>query len=362
MRRLEARRQRGSARSQWLAFVAVGALSAGGAWWLNRVPLTHDASTVRAANASRTLRATAASDSAVYVAANGALPASLDGSTPPRLPTDGRGHLARTRAVRDFFDYFLTAQDEVSSATLDALVRRQIAAQLDGTPAADEALDVWQRYNAYRHALGQWPQSSPTPAPAPAQSTSAAKIDLDALQLALDQRDALGVRLMGEWNTPFFGGESQQQHTDLARLRIASDPTLSDAQKAARLAALDAAQPTETRTALERTREQQSALDAISQAQQQARQPGGSLDTMRAQITQTLGPEAAERAVQMQQADDAWQARYADYARQRDEIDRQDVPPQQRDAQIAQLRQQFFSNPGDAMRAASLDRGRAPGS
>ena len=158
---------------------------------------------------------------------------------------------------------------------------------------------------------------------------------------------------MGEWNEPFFGAESQQQHTDLARLRIASDSSLSDAQKAARLAALDAALPPETRAAHERARQQQAALDAIGQAQKQ----GGSLDTMRAQITQTLGPEAAQRVVQMQQADDAWQARYADYASQRAQIDKQDLPPQQRDAQIAQLRQQFFTNPSDAMRAASLDRG-----
>jgi lipase chaperone LimK len=347
MRRLD--RQRGSARSQWLAFVAVGAVSAGAALWLNRPPSAHDASALHAVNAASSAQPSLAlsKDSAAGTSMAGALPASLDGSSPPHLPTDGHGHLARTRAVRDFFDYFLTTQNEISAATLDALVHRQIAAQLDGTPAADEAVTVWQRYNAYRAALDQLPQTSPT------QSQSGAKLDLDALQLSLDQRDALGVRLMGEWNAPFFGAESQQQHTDLARLRIASDSALSDAQKAARLAALDAALPPETRTAHERARQQQAALDAIGQAQKQ----GGSLDTMRAQITQTLGPEAAQRVVQMQQADDAWQARYADYASQRTQIEQQDLPPQQRDAQIAQLRQQFFTNPSDVMRAASLDRG-----
>ncbi|WP_278185259.1 lipase secretion chaperone, partial [Paraburkholderia ginsengiterrae] len=76
--------------------------------------------------------------------------------------------------------------------------------------------------------------------------------------------------------------------------------------------------------------------------------------------TQTLGPEAAQRAVQMQQAYDAWQARYADYARQRDPIGQQDLPPQQRDAQIPQLRTQFFTNPGEAMRADSPVRLHAP--
>jgi lipase chaperone LimK len=346
-------RQRGSARSQWLIFVAVGAVSAGAALWLNRPPSGHDASALHVVNAASSAQPALAlnKDMAAGASMVGALPVSLDGSTPPHLPTDGHGHLARTRAVRDFFDYFLTTQNEISAATLDALVRRQIAAQLDGTPAADEAVNVWQRYNAYLKALDQLPPTSSTQSQS--QSQSGAKLDFDALQLSLDQRDALGTRLMGEWNEPFFGAESQQQHTDLARLRIASDGSLSAAQKTARLAALDAALPPETRAAHERARQQQAALDAIGQAQKQ----GGSLDTLRAQITQTLGPEAAQRVVQMQQADDAWQARYADYSSQRAQIDKQDLPPQQRDAQIAQLRQQFFTNPSDAMRAASLDRG-----
>ncbi|MFL9866297.1 lipase secretion chaperone [Paraburkholderia fungorum] len=350
---LRSDRQRGSARSQWLAFVAVGAVSAGVAFWLNRTPPAHDASALNAGNAASSAQPVLAlsKDPATDLSIAGTLPASLDGSSPPRLPTDGHGRLARTRAVRDFFDYFLTTQNEISVATLDALVHRQIAAQLDGTPAAAEALSVWQRYNAYLKALAQLPESAPTPNQS--QNQGGAKLNVEALQLALDQRDALGARLMGEWNEPFFGVESQQQHTDLARLRIASDSALSDAQKAARLAALDATLPPEIRAAHERARQQQAALDAIAQAQKQ----GGSLDAMRAQITQTLGPEAAERVVQMQQADDAWQSRYADYANQREQIDKQDLPPQQRDAQIAQLRQQFFSNPGDAMRAASLDRG-----
>lgn len=349
MRRLD--RQRGSARSQWLVFVAVGAVSAGAALWLNLPPSARDASALHAESAASSAQTARASskDMAASTSMAGALPASLEGSSPPHLPTDGHGHLARTRAVRDFFDYFLTTQNEISAATLDALVRRHVAAQLDGTPAADEAVAVWQRYNAYLMALAQVPQNSP----AQGQSQSGAKLDLDALQLSLDQRDALGTRLMGEWNEPFFGAESQQQHTDLARLRVASDGSLSAAQKAARLTALDAALPPETRAAHERARQQQAALDAIGQAQKQ----GGSLDTMRAQITQTLGPEAAQRVVQLQQADDAWQARYADYSSQRAQIDKQDLPRQQRDAQIAQLRQQFFTNPGDAMRAASLDRG-----
>ena len=58
------------------------------------------------------------------------------------LPLEDGGRLARSRAVRDFFDYFLTAQHEVEAHALDAMVRREIAAQLDGTAAQGEALDA----------------------------------------------------------------------------------------------------------------------------------------------------------------------------------------------------------------------------
>jgi len=84
---------------------------------------------------------------------------------------------------------------------------------------------------------------------------------------------------------------------------------------------------------------------------------GASPDAVRAQVTQTLGPEAAERVVQMEQDEQSWQGKYADYAAQRAQIDKLNVSQQERTAQIARLRQQFFANPADAMRAASLDQG-----
>lgn len=332
------------ARRTWLALAVVGAVSIGATLWFNPAPSRggRTVATPRAASSP-----SASQDAHAQLASApraNALPTSLDGSSPPRLPLDAGGRLAHTRAVRDFFDYFLSAQSEMSAAALDALVRRQIAAQLDSTAANDEAVAVWQRYTSYLTALDPLPRAASAPGSKP---------DLDAIQLALDQRDALSTRIMGEWSKPFFGAELQRQRTDLARLRITSDPTLTEAEKAARLATLDAALPPQERAARERVRQQQASVEAIAQLQKQ----GASLDAMRAQIAQTLGPEAAERVVQMQKDDDAWHARYADYASQREQIDKLGLSAQERDAQVAQLRRQFFANPSDAMRAASLDRG-----
>ncbi|NTX31935.1 lipase chaperone, partial [Burkholderia pyrrocinia] len=70
-----------------------------------------------------------------------------------------------------------------------------------------------------------------------------------------------------------------------------------------------------------------------------------------------LGPDVATRVVRMRQDDDAWQARYRDYAAERDRIDAQRLAPDARAAQVAQVRQRYFADPADASRAAALDAG-----
>nr|WP_206958414.1 lipase secretion chaperone [Trinickia acidisoli] len=338
-------------------FGLAGLAAAAAVWYFNAPAGAPQASAPRAASVATAVVSAPTASPAQPGPAAPALPVSLAGSTPPRLPLDEHGHLRKVRAVRDFFDYFLTAQNEMPPKSLDALVRKEIAAQLDGTSAQPEALDVWQRYTAYRQALGSIERLS-----VPAQgneresgsgSSHAGTADLDAMQTSLDERASLAGRTLGaDWNEAFFGPDWRHAHYTLERLRIVRDTTLTDAQKAARLQALEESLPPEERAALARDRHARTTVDTIAKLEQR----GMTIDELRAKATQALGPQAAERIVKMQQNDDAWHAKYADYAAQRARIDAMGLSPTERDVQIEQLRQHMFTNPAEALRAASLDR------
>lgn len=133
-------------------------------------------------------------------------------------PRAGCTWLARAIAVRDFFDYFLTAQNAVSAEALDALLRRQMAVQPDGTAAADEALAVWQRrYTVYLTELDHLPEAG---------VAGGDKTDLDALQRYLDQRAQIDMQDL----------PSPQRDAQIAQL---CQRLFTDAGDAMRAASLD---------------------------------------------------------------------------------------------------------------------------
>ena len=277
-----------------------------------------------------------------------AKPHSLSGSMAPRLPLDDLGHLATTHAARDFFDYFLTARHEVTPAALDAMVRRAIAAQLEGSKAQSEALDLWQRYQRYLAGLTDL---------APLQGASSASgvvQNPDALQAAFDARASLASRTLGaSWSAAFFGEQWRRAAYSIARLRVASDGTLTDAQRAERLASFRQSLPPEDRAVLEREANARATVDTIAELSRQDR----STDDLRAQATQALGAEVAERVVQMRRQDDEWRTRYGEYSAQRAQIDAMHLMPEEYDARVTQLRERIFPSAGERVRAAALDAG-----
>ncbi|WP_241510375.1 lipase secretion chaperone [Burkholderia seminalis] len=301
---------------------AVGVLAAAAVWHaLDRPAASPQAAALPAA---RVAVPDAAVPRPVPAASDVAPPASLAGSRAPRLPLGPDGRLAKRRAVREFFDYFLLAQHDLTPDALDALVAREVAAQPIGGQAQREALDAQ-----------------------PGAVQPGMRIDPDALAGQLERRAALASRWLGDWSTPFFADEFRQQHDDLDRIRIARDPALSEEQKRERIAALDQSLPADMRDAHERLARQREAVATVARLDAQRATP----DALRAQ----LGADVAARVVRLRQDDDAWQARYRDHAAERERLAAQQLGPDARDAQLAQLLQRDFPDPADALRAASLD-------
>ena len=329
--------------------VAVGTavVAAAGAVWLGAAP----SGPPRASGAGGRVGASVADapTSTASVPGGPLVPLSLTGSMPPRLPLDIGGRLPTTRTVRDFFDYFLTAQHEVQGIALDTMVRREIAAQLDGTVAQMEALEVWRRYGAYRDAVARM---APLQTPQSPNAAGDGPNNVDAMQSALDESASIAQRTMGAaWSEAFFGREWRRANYDLARLRVMSDATLADAQRAARLEALAEMLPPAERAASEREARLRAAVTEIAVLQKRGLPP----DALQAAATQALGPDAAQRVLQLQKDDDAWGAKYEDYVAQRARIEAMALAPADRDAQVAQLRERVFATAAERLRAASLD-------
>jgi lipase chaperone LimK len=333
----------GFAGARWM--VVLGMAGAAAAALLAAGPMSerHPATPVRS-----TQLASAPSPAAVPLPAlssSTATPVSLAGTDIPSLPVDAGGHLARTRQVREFFDYYLTARHETAASTLDLMVKDSIATQLGRKPAAAEAVELWQRYQAYLAAVAQLPSPSDQAGNGP---------DLEAIAQGLNQRMQLADRYLGQggWSDVFFGDQLKRQRNDLERLRIQADTSLTPAEKNARLAQLDALLPPDERALRARSQQQDASIARVMALQSQGASPDAIVDT----VAQSMGPEAADRAAQMEQTRQAWQSRYAQYAQQRDQIDQQTLPSAQHDALIAQLRQRFFTSTAELTRAAAFDR------
>ncbi|WP_232221414.1 lipase secretion chaperone [Burkholderia sp. WSM2232] len=271
---------------------------------------------------------------------------SLRDTMQPLLPLDRQGRLLRTREVRDFFDYFLTARNERSTQKLDADVRQTIDAQLGDMPAHAEALAVWERYQVYRAALAQAEPS--------AIASGSRQSGPPAVQTSLEARARIAARVLGEWSTPFFGDELERSRYRIERMRIEQDQSLSDAEKAARLRSLEDTRSPEQRREALREQQQAASLDMLTKLTAQT-SPDDNAPVR--QIAQQFGEETARRFTQMRAAEGDWNSRYADYARERDMLRAQYADPVERRVRVEALRGRYFPAGSDASRAASLDDG-----
>jgi lipase chaperone LimK len=147
--------------------------------------------------------------------------------------------------LRDRFEYYLLAKDEVSAGDLRALVEDD-ARRANGTATAEQILVVFDRYLGVR----QYP--FPTPL---------GGNDWNAWQQALDARHQLRLQGLGaDWALAFYGDQERSDQADLARARSGQPAPVASRPPAPRAPA-----------------------------------PGQWTPAMRAQMVQKYGEEAAKR-------------------------------------------------------------------
>lgn len=256
---------------------------------------------------------------------------SLEGTVPDgALPEDSTDRLVVGEELVRLFDYYLVAVGEKS---LDD-IRREIERELDTRlkpHAAHAAKAVLARYLSYKQALlevEKKPQLT-------GDGIEAMRGRLQAMQQArrqfFSEAEALAM----------FGMEDAMHIDAVSRLEISQDKSLSDAQKAERLAALDAALPAPLREA----RDTALQVVRLEEAATALRNKGASEDDIYRMRATALSPEAAARLADVDREDNEWRQRIAAWRAERmrvlDAV--RMLPATDQERALQQLRQARFS-------------------
>ncbi|MFJ4289870.1 lipase secretion chaperone [Cupriavidus sp. NPDC089707] len=278
---------------------------------------------------------------------------SLAGTDVPAGPeTDDKGNLRVTRALRTYFDYFLSARHDAGAEALDQQVYDGIRRSVP-EPAAGQAWQLWRRY------LGYLAEVQPHAARKPMGEPADGALDpgsMQRLRALLASRNAARQRLLPDVAAIWFDDEQAYDDAMLARLDLAAQAGLDPAERQRQLAALDAALPEPLRTARDAGARPQAISDTIAGMQS----AGRGTQEIGAALAAAYGAEVAQRYQQQALVEQAWQQRYDDYAARRAQIETfAGLSAQDRRLQLEALRQQAFSSPGEALQAEVMDQAMA---
>ena len=286
-----------------IGFLAI-ALGIGIVGWLMQRDPRRAAPVAIAERAPRAPASPAAPGAAGARPESAPVPASLrDSEVDGALIVDADGRFVPTPSALALFDYYLSATGEEPGAQLRARIVAEIDRRLAG-PAASEAIAFLDRYLAYRADAAR----------TVADERVAASADLERrLQWIRElRRKHFGAELAAA----LFGDVERATELALEQRRIAADASLSDAEKRARLDALEAQLPEAERHA----RAASSAPRRLEQQEAALRARGGSDSELRALREEVVGAEAAERLEERDRRRAEWDARIAAYRAERDAI------------------------------------------
>lgn len=267
----------------------------------------------------------------------GPAPASLRGTrVDGNLQATANGDLLINPAIRQVFDYFLTALGEESLEDIQARLVGHLSEQLP-PQAAQQAWAIYQQYMALRDAMEQLPGHDGSVA---------------AMRVAIGQRHDMQQAYLGpEVADAFYGLDMTYDRYMIERQTLLEDDGLTAAQRQQQLANLEQNLPQGMQQMLNDTR----APVKLEQRTQALREQGASEAEIRALREQTFGAQAAERFEVLEQQRQDWEQRYGAYRQQRQQLTNSGLSHTDQQVALARLQQQLFEEK-ELARVQALDR------
>lgn len=242
--------------------------------------------------------------------------------------------------LRRMFDYFLSGLGEQNLSAITERIDREIQTQLPATQA-QAAQALLRKYLSYKEALVALDKN---PA-GQGQGVGAIRNRFEGM-LALRSRFFTPREDEG-----MFGFDDAYDRDAIARLEVQQNTALSGDQKRERMTVLDAALPAAVKAEREAPRQIINLEDQVAALRAQ----GGTDAQVFSLRAKTFGPDAAQRLAMVDQEENAWKSRIADYQQARQRVLQTNANnTSERDAALAQLQQARFT-PAEIPRLAAYE-------
>lgn len=292
----------------------------------------------------------------MYQSKFGPLPDSLDGTVMGQaLVVDESGHLRISSDIKRVFDFFLSTIEEESLETILARIDEYLQYYLN-EPALGEAKQILSQYIDLKKALYNFEveRSASLQDIIEGGLLSENKaLYLSLLEQQLEARNALRAQYLSlDVQEVFYAEEQEYDRYTLARMRVVSDDTLTDDEKAQQLADIDSEAPEQ----LVKARQKNKVTDILKARTAQLREQGADEAEIRQLRTEMLGSEAANRFEALDKERAQWQQRIDSYLKKRQEIlASEGLSVQERERQVNLLRSSLFDS-REQIRVSTLER------
>ncbi len=266
------------------------------------------------------------------------LPRSLQGTeVDGEIIIDGDNRLVPTRGLRRLYDYFLSALGEETAATIDARIEAYITSRTP-EPAASTAVALYYTYKTYLQRLGTLQESY---GHLQMQATEAGELDLNMMaQRQTDVKKIRGALFNPQTVAAFFASEDELEDYNIAMIKVAKDPSLSEQQR--QQARLDYVSRLPDSTLKLRVQQKQQ-LETLMQRTEALKAQGANDAELFAMRSELVGAPAAQRLAEVDAKNKDFESRFEQYQSSKQQILMTTADTTAQQAKITALQQQLFN-------------------